>query len=486
MAARLRILFLASEVAPFAKTGGLADVTGSLPKALSAMGHDVRVAMPAYAAIEAEVRNGSRRIRPTGLRVRVASGTGMGEAGAFESVLPGSDVKVWFVAERGMFDRPQLYGYMDDPFRFAFFSRAALQLLVADLGWRPDVVHAHDWHGAPAVLWLATTGQIDERFRRIATTFTIHNLQHQGLGPWDLLRYLGIYTHGLHEERYGEVNLMARGIYHASMVTTVSPTYAREIMTPEGGAGLHGLLNFRRSDVHGIVNGLDYDAWNPQTDSRLPARFTVDSIEARLESKRELQARAGLPQRDDVPLVAMVTRLDRQKGLDITGHVVHLLMNDTAGEAQFVALGTGEDEYKNMLRHLAGYHRHKMAALLAYDELLASLIYGGADVFLMPSLFEPCGLGQLIAMRYGCVPVVRATGGLADTVHDTVTGFTFTDYSADDFWDAVRRALHVYRQDRESWRAIQRRGMTRDSSWAASALGYQQIYGWAVARAKGW
>lgn len=486
MSTRLKVLFLASEVAPFAKTGGLADVTGSLPKALAAIGHDVRVVMPAHAAAEAEVRGGSSRIKPTGLRLRVTTGAGVTEAGVFEAVLPGSSVPVWFIAERRLFDRPNLYGYIDDPYRFAFYCRAALQLTVAEFGWRPDVVHAHDWHGAPALLWLATTGQIDDRFRHIPTTFTIHNLRHQGLAPWDLLRYLGVYTHGLFEEHYGEVNLMARGIYHAAMITTVSPSYAREITTPEGGSGLHGLLDYRRFDLHGVLNGLDEEVWDPASDPHLARPFTVESIDARLENKRALQTQAGLPVRDDVPVVAMVSRLDQQKGLDITGHVVHLLMNNAAGEAQFIVLGTGEAQYKDMLARLATYHRGKMAAFLAYQETLAPLIYGGADVFLMPSLFEPCGLGQMIAMRYGCVPVVRETGGLADTVHDTVTGFTFARYSVDDFWDAVRRALYIYRNEPELWRAIQRRAMTRDSSWVASAQGYQQIYMWAIARARGW
>jgi starch synthase len=485
-ARRLKVLFLASEVAPFAKTGGLADVTGSLPKALAALGHEVRVVMPAYAPVEAEVREGAGRVNPTGLTLRVVTGSGVTEAGVFESGLPGSDVKAWFVAERHLFDRPKIYGHADDPYRFAFFCRAALQLVVAEQGWRPDVVHAHDWHAAPALLWLATSGQIDERFRNIPTTFTIHNLMHQGLAPWDLLRYLGVYTHGLLEERYGEVNLMARAIFHATMITTVSPTYAREILTPEGGFGLDRLLGYRHYDLHGVVNGLDYDVWDPWTDRHLAARFTVASTDARLENKRALQARAGLPQRDDVPLVAMVTRLDAQKGLDITGHVVHLLMNNGAGEAQFVVLGTGAAEYEEMLRGLAAYHRDKMTAFLSYDATLAPLIYGGADVFLMPSRFEPCGLSQLIAMRYGCVPVVRATGGLADTVHDTATGFTFSGYSVEDFWDALRRALYIYREDQESWRVIQRRGMTRDSSWATSAQGYQQIYEWAIARTRNW
>jgi starch synthase len=279
---------------------------------------------------------------------------------------------------------------------------------------------------------------------------------------------------------------MARGIYHATMVTTVSPTYAREVMTREGGAGLDGLLRYRHFDLHGVLNGLDYDIWNPGTDRHLAAPFSADSLDERIENKRALQARLGLPQRDDVPVVGMVSRLDAQKGMDIVGHVVHLLLNGHAGDAQFVVLGSGPSHYQDAFRHLASYHREKMAAVLAYDAGLAPLIYGGADVFLMPSLFEPCGLGQMIAMRYGCVPVVRATGGLADTVRDGVTGFTFYDYHADDCWEALRRALHVWHSDRASWRSLQRHGMSTDFSWVTSAQAYQQVYTWAISRMRGW
>jgi starch synthase len=279
---------------------------------------------------------------------------------------------------------------------------------------------------------------------------------------------------------------MARGIYHATMVTTVSPTYAREIMTREGGSGLDGLLRYRHFDLHGVLNGLDYEVWNPESDRLLAERFDAGSLEARASNKRVLQERLGLPQRDDVPLVAMVTRLDYQKGIDLIGHVVHLLMNAYAGEAQFVVLGSGPVHYEDMFRRLASYHREKMAAVLGYDGALAPLIYGGADIFLMPSLFEPCGLGQMIAMRYGCVPVVRATGGLADTVRDGVTGFTFYDYTAEDCWTALRRAIHVWYSDPDSWRALQRQGMGMDFSWATSAQAYQQIYGWAISRMRGW
>jgi starch synthase len=315
--------------------------------------------------------------------------------------------------------------------------------------------------------------------------YTIHNLMHQGNAPWHIFRYMGLIRHVLNEERHGEVNFMARGIFHATMSNTVSPTYAREIMTPEGGWGLDGLLRYRHFDVHGILNGLDYEIWNPATDRHLAATFDAGTLDKRLANKRALQARAGLEVRDDVPLVAMVTRLDWQKGLDISGHVFHLLMNGHAGDAQCVVLGAGEHHYEQMLRHLAGYHRARMTAFIGYDAELAPLIYAGSDIFMMPSRFEPCGLGQLLAMRYGSVPVVRATGGLADTVRDSVTGFTFSNYSADDFWNALRQALHIYRVDPESWRALQCKGMSSDFSWETSARAYQQLYEWAIARVRG-
>jgi starch synthase len=483
----LRILLLSAEVAPFAKAGGLADVCGSLPKALAALGHEIRVVMPAYAPVEAARHSGKYVIQPHPITLNVPMGSMTIPAGVLEATIPRSNVPIYFVAERRRFgDRPFFYGYLDDAYRFAFFTRAALDLAIAAQGWRPDVVHAHDWHMAPAVTWLATAGQCDLRYAGLPTVYTIHNLMHQGTAPWNVFTYMGLITHGLHEERFGEVNFMARGIFHATMSNTVSPTYAREIMTREGGGGLDGLLRYRHFDVHGILNGLDYEVWNPRTDRHLAATFDAETLELRLANKRALQSRAGLAVRDDVPLVAMITRLDWQKGLDISGHVLHLLMNGHAGDAQCVVLGAGEHGYEHMLRHLAGYHKGRMTAFIGYDAELAPLIYGGSDIFLMPSRFEPCGLGQLIAMRYGSVPVVRATGGLADTVRDSVTGFTFLNYSADDFWNALRQALHIYRVDPESWRALQQKGMTSDYSWETSARAYQQLYEWAIARVRGW
>lgn len=482
MSSSLKILLLSAEVAPFAKRGGLGDVAASLPKALQELGHDVRVVMPAYRAIE----HGFEGVSPMPLQLNVPMGSGFVRAGAFEGRLPDSEVPVYFIAESHLFNRAEVYGYGDDPYRFAFFSRAALDLVIAALGWRPDVVHANDWHTAPAVTWLATAGQGDARYRNIPTVFTIHNLAHQGKADWQIFDYLGIQTHALHEENYGEVNFMARGIYHATMVNTVSPTYAREIMTPEGGAGLDGLLRYRGFDVHGILNGIDRSEWNPAADERLAAVYDVDHLEQRVQNRGALQAYLNLPQREDVPIVAMITRLDWQKGLDITGHVIHLLMNGVAGDAQFVVLGTGEAHYEHMFAQLANYHREKMAAVLAYDAGLAPLIYAGSDLFLMPSLFEPCGLGQMIAMRYGSVPVVRATGGLADTVEDNVTGFTFFEHSAGAFWQTLQRALDTYYHDRSRWKEIQENGMLADFSWERSAQEYIQLYNWAIARVRGY
>ncbi|MEM7113676.1 MAG: glycogen synthase [Chloroflexota bacterium] len=476
MSEKLKILFISAEVAPYAKRGGLGDVGGSLPKALKAMGHDVRIVMPAYSNIEA----GYPGVSPMPMVLNVPIRAGTSPAGVFHGTLPGSEVPVYFIAEHNLFNRPEVYGYDDDAYRFAFFSRAALDLTVA-LHWRPDLVHAHDWHTAPAITWLATAGRHDPHFGRIPTIFTIHNLAHQGSVSWDIFDYLNIQTYSLNEEPYGQVNFMARGIHHATLLNTVSPTYAREITTAEGGS-LHTLLQNRGIDLHGIINGLDYDVWNPTSDPRLANQFSLDQMEKRLDNRRALQRWVGLPQRDNVPLIGLISRLDAQKGLDILGHALHLLLNGFAGDAQFVVLGTGAPQFEQMFAQFAGYHRDKMAAILEYNAGMAPLIYGGSDMFLMPSRFEPCGLGQLIAMRYGSVPVVRATGGLVDTVQDGKTGFMFRDYSANALWEAIQRAIYVYNVDRSRWQAIQRNGMTADFSWQRSAQEYEQLYNWAIAR----
>ncbi len=464
----LRILYLTAEAAPFAKTGGLGDIGGSLPKALHEMGHDIRVIMPAYKNIE----DGIVGVTPMANILHVPIRGGTEEAGVFQGHLPNSDVPIYFIAHKPLFNRPSLYGYDDDPYRFAFFSRAAMELAVT-LNWKPDVVHAHDWHTAPAVTWLATAGQKHPHFAGTPSLFTIHNLAHQGKCSTDIFEYLNIQTHPLFEEGAGEVNFMARGIYHAAKINTVSPTYAQEIVTLAGGAGLDGLLRHRSDDLHGILNGLEYDLWNPESDPRVRTNYGVNSMDARLANKRALQERSFLPQRDDLPLIAFVSRLDWQKGLDIMGDVIRRLMKV---EAQFVLLGTGEAEIEQEFAHLARLHGEKMAVYLDYNAGFAPQIYAGSDIFLMPSRFEPCGLGQLIAMRYGSVPIVRATGGLADTVQDGVTGFTFREYSSDAFWHALQRGIDMYNHDRPAWKMVQNNGMTADFSWQQSANEYAQLY----------
>jgi starch synthase len=415
------------------------------------------------------------------LQLNVPTGSGIIQAGAFEGKLPGSDVPVYFIAKHDLFGRDNIYGYWDDPYRFAFFSRAAFAL-TESINWQPDLLHAHDWHAAPAVVWLATAGQANPRYHDVGSVFTIHNLAHQGRTSWNIFDYLQLYTHSLTEEPYGEVNFMARGIYHANIINTVSPSYAREIMTSEGGVGLDGLLRSRQRDLHGILNGLDYDEWNPAADKRLTRPFDLETINRRVENRRALQKTVGLPQVPNIPILAMITRLDWQKGLDLMGHPLHLLLNGYAGPAQFIVLGTGDPQYENMFAQLASYHRERMAAYLGYHAGLAPLIYGGSDMFLMPSRFEPCGLGQMIAMRYGSVPIVRATGGLADTVHDGITGFSFYEFSDGALWDAIQRATYIFNVDRESWRRIQANGLNTDFSWQRSAQGYAQLYQWAIAQ----
>ncbi len=472
----MKILFLSAEVFPFAKRGGLADVVGALPKYLRRLGHDVRVMMPAYRQIEDGYHSGGVEVLPLDQKLQVPISGAAIEAGVFQGRLPDSDVPIYFIAKGDLLGRYQVYGYDDDPYRFAFFSRAALQLAVEGLDWRPDVVHTHDWHTAPAVTWLATAGQADERYRGIPTLFTIHNLAHQGHTSWQIFDYLQVITHALHEEPYGMVNFMARGIYHATKINTVSPTYAQEIMTLQGGAGLDGLLRHRRQDLFGILNGIDYDVWNPMTDPNLPVQFDKDTLETRRENKIALQKELGLEMRPEVPVVSMVSRLDWQKGLDLMGEVVHRLLTGEAGPAQFVLLGSGESDYEQMFAQFAQYYPGRVSATLEYRADLAPRIYGGTDMFLMPSLFEPCGLGQLIALRYGCVPIVRATGGLADTIFDGETGFVFDGYSTESFWRAVQRATYTHNVDPTYWQEMQVKGMAQDFSWDKSAREYEELY----------
>jgi starch synthase len=487
---RLRILFVASEVEPFAKTGGLADVAGALPKVLEALGHDVRVFMPRYRGVERVSGGGLRTVVP---RLDVPVGDRMVEGAVVEGRM-GKAVPVYFLAQDRYYDRPGLYGtpdgdYPDNCERFVFFCRAALAALPA-LDWTPQVIHAHDWQTGLIPVYLETLFRDAPAYRDVATVFTVHNLAYQGqfwhydlpltgLG-WDLFTPAGI-------EFYGKINFLKGGLVFSDRLTTVSPTYAREIQTPEFGERLDGVLRERADDLIGILNGIDYEAWNPATDAEIPKRFGPDDLEGKTACKIGLREEMGLrdPGRP-APVFGMVGRLADQKGLDLVAAVVPTII---AAGGQFVLLGTGDERYEREFTELARAHPGAVAVKIGFNASLARRIYAGADCFLMPSRYEPCGLGQLIALRYATIPIVRRTGGLADTIREwdgtpgTGTGFLFDALTHDACRGAVRRALAAYAQP-AAWARLMRNGMAEDFSWEASAEKYVSCYRKAVKKAR--
>jgi starch synthase len=474
----LKILFLAAEAVPFAKVGGLADVAGSLPGAIRGLGHDVRVMMPRYGTIHSD-RFPMQKI---GDPFPIPIGPGEEHVHLISSAIEaGTDkeVPVYLIWNEQYFSsRDRVYGFEDDAQRFAVFGRASLAALEV-LDWKPDVIHANDWHTGIVPTWLNTAGREDPFYRDVATLFTIHNLTYQGITGRLILTFTQMeYVKHLSVEQPGTVNWMAQGIANTDLVNTVSERYAEEILTPDIGMGLAPLLNERKDRLFGVINGLDYEQWNPSTDPNIPHRFDAKTLDGRTANKTVLQQQARLPVRPDVPLIGMVTRLDTVKGMDLVEPVLEWLLG---GEAQFVLLGTGQPQYHEMFEQIQARFPDRMRAFLKFDDVLARRIYAGADMFLMPSGVEPCGLGQMIAMRYGCVPIVRATGGLADTVADYTakrghsTGFAFVEYTSEACRDALERALKVY-PNRQAWRKLQQRGMTSDFSWSASAQEYVKLY----------
>jgi starch synthase len=470
----LKILFLAAEAVPFAKVGGLADVAGSLPQAIRALGHDVRLMIPRYGTI----RSDQFQLEKVGEPFLIPVGPGEEHIHLIGSTLDG-DIPVYLIWNELYFSsRDRVYGFEDDAQRFAVFGRASLAALHL-LDWKPDVIHANDWHTGIVPAWLNTAGRRDRFYGDIATIFTIHNLAYQGIAGRLILTFAQMeYVKHLSVEQPGTVNWMAQGIAHADLINTVSDRYAQEILTAEIGMGLAPLLRERRDRLFGVLNGIDYEEWNPATDSNIPHRFDDGTVDRRVANKTALQQQVRLPVRPEMPLVGMVSRLDEVKGMDLMEPVLEWLLER---EAQFVLLGTGQPEYHEMFERVHARFPDNMRACLKSDSVLARRIYAGADMILMPSGVEPCGLGQMIAMRYGCVPVVRATGGLADTVSDYKakrgrgTGFTFTDYTPEACQEALERALKFYRS-KKAWRRLQRRGMAADFSWLASAQEYVKLY----------
>ncbi len=469
----LKILFIAAECTPFIKVGGLADVVGSLPLALKELGHDVRVIMPRYRLIDGK-HFGLKRIAPF-IEVPAGADTRTTEIEASSY----SGVPTYFVWDERFFGRDRVYGEPDEVMAFTFFSRAAIEFIRA-IDWTPDVIHAHDWHTGCALAQLALRDRRDPKLKSIATVFTIHNLFYQGLSGDALWQFAGFpdRPRRIPGEPPGRVNWLARGIAHADVVNTVSPTYAAEILTPELGEGLNEVLRQHRGQVSGILNGLDYADWNPAADARLAATFTAATLKRRAINKRAVQDQLGLKRKPRTPMIGLVTRLTDQKGLDVIAAAADRLFER---DVQLAVLGNGDEKYHTLLAELKARYPGRLGVEHNFNEPLARLIYGGSDVFLMPSHFEPCGLGQLIAMRYGAVPVVRATGGLADTVIDAGrspvrgTGFVFKPATAAGLLGALDRALAAY-QEPDRWSAIQRRDMAADFSWPVSAQQYVALY----------
>ena len=479
----LKILHVASEVEPFAKTGGLADVTAALPKALQALGHDVRLIMPRYRRIDPRAF-GLRILKE---RVMVSVGPRTAEVTLFEGRLPETPVPVYFVDAPRLFDRDGLYqdhgeDFPDNLERFSAFAQAVL-LVMPELGWRPDLVHCHDWQTALLCAQLALNYREHPFWGSAASVLTVHNLAYQGLFPAEQfpLTHLPAHAFGIEGlEFYGKVNLLKGGLLFAEALSTVSPTYAREIQTHAFGAGLDGVLSLRRDCLVGILNGIDVDVWNPSVDPTLPAHYRRGELAGKSICKLSLQKAQGLAEHHGL-LIGMVQRLVEQKGIELFVQAIDEIM---ALPVQVVILGTGDSVYHERLTAIAGRFPDRIALHLGFDDALAHQIEAGCDAFLMPSRFEPCGLNQMYSMRYGTLPIVRQVGGLADTVVDvspstldagTATGFVFEPYTPKALVEAISRAVAAFR-DHDLWRRLVDLAMQQDFSWSRSANAYDALY----------
>jgi starch synthase len=482
------VLFVASECAHFVKAGGLGDVVASLPVALRALGHDARVVIPRYDVIATDAL--WRHEGPLG----VPLGSGEAWAAVLEAVIPGTDVPVYLLDHQGFFGRGYLYdppggSALDNLARYAFLCRGALQLCKR-LAWTPDVIHVHDWPTALLPVYLNTL-EAGGPLGGVATVLTIHNLAHQAKFPGRDLAATGIPPSEFRAdslEDFGAVNPLKGGLYHATKLTAVSPGYAGEILTREGGAGLDGLMRFRAGDLIGVLNGIDESLWNPKHDPLIAAPFDADDLSGKASCKRALQRDLGLAERPEVPLIGVVSRLNEQKGTDI---ILAILSRVLDLDTQVVVLGSGDLAAESYLHVRSQHGGDRFRAWVGFDESLAHRIEAGADLFLMPSRFEPCGLNQLYSQKYGTLPIVRATGGLDDTVenYDPVTGsgtgFKLWDLHADSLVATIRWAVETFRERPQHFRAMQRRAMQKTFGWSAAAARYAEVYGWAIAQRRG-
>ena len=493
----LRILIAASEVVGFAKTGGLADVTGSLPRALAGRGHQVAVVMPYYRA----VRFGKNPPDRTGTVIPVPLGNRVLACRLYRGTLPASDVPVYFIDAPDYFDRDDTFqgkglyqqsmpggykaDYPDNAERFVFFSRAVLELIPA-LGFTPDIVHSNDWQTGLVSAYLAEVFRPRAGYGHMKSVFTIHNIAYQGMFGADVMRLTGLpgylFNHNQFEF-HGQFNFLKAGVVFADAVNTVSPTYAREVTTAEYGCGLEGLLTQNKAKLSGIVNGVDYGVWDPAFDPFVPAPFDVETVfDKKPVNKAELQRRFDLPQNPTAPVLGMVARLVSQKGIDLVTSAAKGLLDLGC---QLVFLGDGDPEYHTGLEQLRAAYPTQVGVYLGFNEPLAHLVEAGSDLFLMPSRYEPSGLNQLYSLKYGTPPVVRATGGLADTIVNATeeniaagiaTGFAFDDYTANALYETVRWALLLYRTRPDDFKKVVRHAMRQDWSWYRSAAEYEALY----------
>lgn len=473
-AAKKGVLFVASEAFPYAGTGGLGEVIGSLPESLNKLGkYDARVIVPLYESVPKEYRD---RMEFMG-HIYVPLAWRKQYCGLFKLV--DKNTTYYFVDNEYYFKRNSLYGYGDDGERFAFFSRAVLEL-IPKLGFDPEILHCHDWHTALVPIYYKLYYMYRTGFNNIRTVFTIHNIEYQGqFAPEILEDVFGIsFGEYMSIDWHGSINLMKGAIDYSDYISTVSPTYAREILTPEYAHGLEDVLNKNKGKLRGILNGIDVGVYDPASAISLFKNYSADTIELKAENKTELQKMLGLDVNPDVPLMAMITRLVGHKGIALVRKVFNDIM---ASGAQFVVLGTGDPDHENFFRHMQNLYGNRVRAIISFNKDLAQKIYAGADLFLMPSLSEPCGLSQMIALRYGTLPIVRETGGLKDSIVDcgdgnTGNGFTFIGESCDELRHAIARATGLYTAYPEIFAGLRMRAINCDFSWNESAVKYQSFY----------
>ncbi|KAB2338926.1 glycogen synthase GlgA [Cytobacillus depressus] len=479
----MKVLFVVSECVPFVKSGGLADVAGSLPKEIRKLGADIRVILPKYGTIVDEYKILMKKTAAFTVKV----GWRNQYCGIEELQYEG--ITFYFVDNEYYFNRENLYGYYDDGERFAFFNRAILDCL-QHIDFTPDVIHCHDWHTGMVPFLLRVEYQAKKGYECIRTVFTIHNLKFQGIMPkqalQDLFGLSNRYFHIDQLEFYNHISFMKGAIVAADKITTVSPTYEKEIQVEYYGERLHELLKSREEDLQGILNGIDEDLYDPEFDSLLHENYHSEQRNGKLANKSFIQGKFGLPRKPDTPLVVMITRLTEQKGLDLVRYVFHELMLE---DIQMIIIGTGDAQFEQFFKEMSHVYPDKCKAFIGFDETLAHQTYAAADLFLMPSKFEPCGLGQMIAMRYGAIPIVRETGGLKDSVQafneltGNGNGFSFSHYNAHDMLFMVQKALRFYR-DELCWKTLVKNAMTADFSWAQSAYQYNQLYDEVISRSE--